>query len=104
MPSAPNETAAEDVRNALQLLAGRDGEVDAEIIMDVADMAAIRTRLESALVKIADLEGLAIGRREQELGIMQDRADFETGQPLDYVRPGQHEVMLRGQEISEDGE
>lgn len=99
MPSQPEESVAEDLRNILAMirLLPEPSEVE-NLLCEVA------ARVESALAKLdaTTAEERAIGRREQELGIMQDRADFETGQPLDYVRPGQHDVMLRGQRVDDE--
>lgn len=107
---APNETAREDISNGLTVLNFiiPDVVVEGEIIVPCAlkDLQAIRARLESALAKLdaTTAEERAIGRREQELGIMQDRAAYIAREfpPLDY--PVAEDRAFPGQQVDEDGE
>lgn len=96
MPSQPEEKPSEDIRTALQLLNGgwMSSPLGGTVYfgLEVDDLRVIQARLAAALAKLdaTTAEERAIGRREQELGIMLDRAAYiareyaQTEQPVDY--------------------
>lgn len=97
MPSQPEESVAEDLRNILAMirLLPEPSEVE-NLLCEVA------ARVESALAKLDATTAAerAIGRREQELGIMQDRAAYLAREfpPLDYPVPAVEDRALEGEE------
>jgi len=116
MPSQPNEDAASDIRNAIQMLTSCACE-HYEAAGDYHcyaqdDVQAIEDRLTAALAQIAALEAYAAAGwqravEEQDRRVQHDltwRASVdETSPPLDYVIPGE-DRPLTGQEIGPDGE
>ena len=100
MASQPNETTAEDLRNALSIMQNLpephmfNGTLWCEV--EALDLEAIRHRLEDALTKL----DVASGRRG--IGAMLTLHDEPFA--ADYVRPGQPDPTLSGQEITDDGE